>query len=167
MVMLNVRGTFWCILGIIFVLSIASTALGQQSDSTLTQSQADKIIEKMNELEKNMLKGMHDLELKMRDHVDKKFGELDDKFDELDKRVDRIDLKVNILIGLLTIIGGPILLQILNHAVRNRLNRQNSANTVSRVDSKITSDVATENRDESDEDIRRRYLSDNPPSDPA
>lgn len=128
--MLNVRGTFWCIIGILFVLSIASTALGQQSDSALSQSQADKIIEKMNELEKNMLKGMHDLELKMRDHVDKKFGELDDKFDELDKRVDRIGLKVNILIGvfgvIITLVVIPILVPVLKQVVLNRLNRRDN-----------------------------------------
>ena len=56
---------------------MGSTALGQQSDSALSQSQSDKIIEKIDQLEKNMLKGIHELELKMRDHVDKKFGELD------------------------------------------------------------------------------------------
>ena len=39
---------------------------------------------------------MHELELKMINHVDKKFGELDTKFDELDKKVALVDLKANI-----------------------------------------------------------------------
>ncbi|MDE0313809.1 MAG: hypothetical protein OXM61_02820 [Candidatus Poribacteria bacterium] len=164
--MLNVRGKFCCIIGILFVLSIAPTALGQQSDSALTQSQFEKILEKIEESEKETRAYIDQKFDKLDTKIDEKFGELDKKIDgleakfhELDKRVNRIDLKVNILIGILTIIGGPILVQILNHAVRNRLNSQNK--------DKIVAEVAAENRDESDEDIRRRNLRDRDPSEAA
>ena len=94
---LNNRQSFISIFGFFFVLFVASTALGQQPDSALPQSQADKIIEKIDQLEKNMLKGMHELELKMRDHVDKKFGELDKKIGELETKFHDLDKKVAVL----------------------------------------------------------------------
>ncbi|MDE0482880.1 MAG: hypothetical protein OXI67_09900 [Candidatus Poribacteria bacterium] len=128
------------------MLSIASTALGQQSDSALTQSQADKIIEKMNELEKNMLKGMHDLELKMRDHVDKKFGELDDKFDELDKDVAVLKSDVSklfmFLIGIAVAVFGHLLIFIGSTFYSNW---RNKANLVPKVAAEIATKNATEN----------------------
>ena len=129
MIMLNVRGTFWCIFGILFVFSITSAALAQQEqqpDTALSQSQFMQIIDRIDKVEENM-----------RDHVDKKFGELDKKIDdleakfhELDKKLALVDLKANILIGvfgvIITLVVIPILVPVLKQVVLNRLNRRNN-----------------------------------------
>ena len=84
--MLNVRATLWGIFGILFILSIPFTAFAQQeqqSDAALSQSQFEKILDKIDESEDEM-----------RSHVDKKFDELDEKFDELDEKFDELDEKV-------------------------------------------------------------------------
>ena len=160
MTMLNARGTLWCILGMLFVFSItaAFAQQEQQSDSALSQSQADKIIEKIDELEKNMLKGMHELELKMRDHVDTKFKELDNKFNKLDKEVAVLRSDVNNLFWVLTVIGVPAFLYFLNllwSKFKLWLNKD-----------KEVSKVSLENRNESDENFIQDKLKSNRTSGP-
>ena len=145
--MSNIRATLRSIFGILFILSITFTAYAQQEQqpAALSQSQFEKILEKIEESEDEM-----------RTHVDKKFnelgekfGELDEKFDELDKQVAVLNTKVNILIaiivGIFTLIVAPILVLML----RDRLNQRNSV------------EIAAESREESDEDIGRGNLTDN------
>lgn len=143
-VMLNVRAMFWSVFGILFILLTTFTAYGkqeQESDAALSQSQFEKILEKIEESEDEM-----------RAHVDKKFSELDGKFDELDdksgeldKQVAVLNTKVNILIaiivGIFTLVVAPILVLML----RDRLNQRNIA----------------ESREELDEEAVRRNPIDN------
>ena len=144
--MSNIRATFWSIFGILFIFSITFTAYAQQEQqpAALSQSQFEKILEKIDESEDEM-----------RTHVDKKFGELDDKFDELDKQVAVLNTKVNILIaiivGIFTLIVAPILVLML----RDRFNQRNSI------------EITAENREEPDEGSIQRILRDNRPSEPV
>ena len=180
MVMLNVRGTLWCILGILFVILITSAAFAQQEqqpDSALTQSQADKIIEKINELETNMLKGMHELETNMRDHVDKKIAEVNTNITELKEDVANIKGQLTIIKWGITVFGAPLLIGIVVIIVQNHFSRKNNAKIVSEdaaeatseVTSEPTSEVASENRlDPSvflrQDDFRDKTQSDSPSS---
>ena len=145
--MSNIRATLWRIFGILFIFSITFTAFAQQeqqSDAALSQSQFEKILDKIDESED-----------KMRTHVDKKFGELDEKFDELDKQVAVLNTKVNILIaiivGIFTLIVAPILVLML----RDHLNQRNSV------------EIAAESKEESAENVIRRNLTDNQQSEAA
>ena len=156
--MLSVRTTLWRILGILFIFSITFTAFAQQeqqSDAALSQSQFEKILEKIDESED-----------KMRAHVDKRFGELDtkidkldEKFDELDKQVAVLNTKVNILIaiivGIFTLVVAPVLVLMLV----DRLKQRNSA--------KSASEVAPENKQEPDADGIEINVVDNRPSEIA
>ena len=131
----NIQATLRSIFGILFIFSITFTAYAQQEQQpvALSQSQFEKILEKIEESEDEM-----------RSHVDKKFGELDDKFDELDKQVAVLNTKVNILIaiivGIFTLVVAPILVLML----RDRLNQQNSV------------EIATESKEEADKDSKQR-----------
>ena len=163
--MLNARAALWRILEILFIFSITFTAFAQQeqqSGAALSQSQFERILEKIDESED-----------KMRAHVDKKFGELDEKFDEkfdgldqkfdkldekfdeLDKQVAVLNAKVNILIaiiaGIFTLVVAPVLVLMLVA----RLKQRNSA--------KSASEVAPENKEEPDADGIGRNLIDNRP----
>ena len=144
--MSNIRATLWRIFGILFILSITFTAYAQQEQqpAALSQSQFEKILDKIDESED-----------KMRTHVDKKFGELDEKFDELDKQVAVLNTKVNILIaiivGIFTLIVAPILVLML----RDHLNQRNSV------------EIAAESKEESAENVIRRNLTDNQQSEAA
>ena len=150
--MLNVRATLWSIFGILFILSIPFAAFAQQeqqSDAALSQSQFEKILDKIDESEDEM-----------RSHVDKKFDELDEKFDELDEKVAEIktdvavlNARLNLLQWVIAIIGAPFLISIIVLFVQMRLNQRNSA--------EIASEVSTESKEKSDEDIRRGNLIDN------
>ena len=151
--MSNIRATLRSIFGILFILSITFTAYAQQEQqpAALSQSQFEKILEKIEKSEDEM-----------RTHVDKKFnelgekfGKLDEKFDELDKQVAVLNTKVNILIaiivGIFTLIVAPILVLML----RDRLNQRNSV------------EIAAESREESDENVIRRNLTDDQQSQAA
>ena len=150
--MLNVRATLWGIFGILFILSIPFTAFAQQeqqSDAALSQSQFEKILDKIDESEDEM-----------RSHVDKKFDELDEKFDELDEKVAEIktdvavlNARLNLLQWVIAIIGAPFLISIIVLFVQMRLNQRNSAERVS--------EVSAESKEKSDEDVIRRNLIDN------
>ena len=154
--MLDNRRTFSIIFGILFVLCMASTALAQQEqqpDSALSESQVIKIIE-----------AIHESENRMREYVDKKFGELDKKIDGLDDRFDELSEDVAFINGQLTIIkwgitifGAPLLVGLIIYFVQNRKQKAN-------VTADVAAKVAAENRDESDEDFIQRSLRDNQPS---
>ena len=150
--MLNGQTTLWSIFGILFIFSIAFTAFAQQeqqSDAALSQSQFERILDKIDESEDEMRK-----------HVDKKFDELDEKFDELDGKVADIktdvavlNAKVNLLQWVIAIIGAPFLISIIVLFVQIRLNQRNRT--------EIVPEVPAESREESDEDIRQRNPIDN------
>ncbi|MXZ02098.1 hypothetical protein F4Y93_16180 [Candidatus Poribacteria bacterium] len=153
--MLNIQATLWRIFGILFIFSITFTTYAQQEQqpAALSQSQFEKILEKIEESEDEM-----------RTHVDKKFGELDKKFDEkfdkLDEKVDEIktdvavlNARVNLLQWIVAIIGAPFLISIIVLFVQIRLNQQNSAERAP--------EVPAESREESAENVIRRNLTDN------
>ena len=122
--MLNVRATLSSIFGILFIFSIAFTAFAQQEQqpgAALSQSQFERILEKIDESEDEM-----------RAHVDKKFSELDEKFDKLDEKVDEIktdaavlNARLNLLQWVIAIIGAPFLISVVVLLVQMRLNQQN------------------------------------------
>ena len=164
--MLNVQATFWIIFGILFIFFITFSAFAQQaqqSDAALSQSQFERLLEKIEESED-----------RMRAHVDKKFSELDKKFDEkfdkLDEKFDELDKKFNQLSadvafinGQLTIIkwsiaifGAPLLVGLIIYYLQNR---KKIANTTANVVTKI----AAEGKEGSDEDGIGRNLIDNRP----
>ena len=160
MIMLNGRATLRSIFGILFILSITFTAFAQQEQqpTTLSQSQFEKILDKIDESEDEMRKHVDkkfDELNKKFDELDEKFDKLDEKFDELDKQVAVLNTKVNILIaiivGIFTLVVAPILVLML----RDHLSQRNSV------------EIAVENREESDEGIRQRILRDNRPSEPV
>jgi len=161
MMMLNVRATLRSIFGILFILSITFTAYAQQEQqpAALSQSQFEKILEKIEESED-----------KMRTHVDKKFNELDKKFDakfdKLDEKVDEIktdvavlNARVNLLQWMIAIIGAPFLISIIVLFVQIRLNQQNSTERAP--------EIADERKEKPDEDIKRKNFIDNQQSEAA
>ena len=161
--MLNVRGTFGSIFGILFIFSITFTAFAQQkqqSDAALPQSQFEKILEKIDESEDEMRKHVDRKFSELDEKFDKKFGELDGKFDKLDEKVNEIktdvavlNARLNLLQWVIAIIGAPFLISVVVLLVQMRLNQQNNAKRVL--------EVAPENKEESDADINRRNLIDN------
>ena len=155
--MLNVRTTLWLIFGILFIFSISFTAFAQQEQqagTALSQSQFEKLLEKIEESED-----------KMRSHVDKKFDELDEKFDEkfgkLDEKFDKLSTDVAFINGQLTIIkwsitifGAPLLIGLIIYYLQNRKSKINTTTDVA-------TKVPTESREESDENNRQRNSIDN------
>lgn len=132
--MLNGRAMLWSIFGILFIFSITFTAFAQQeqqSGAALSQSQFERILEKIEESEDEM-----------RAHVDKKFGELDDKFnkkfDALGEKVAEIqtdvavlNARVNLLQWVIVIIGAPFLISIIVLFVQMRLHQRDSTEIAS------------------------------------
>ena len=165
MIMLDARRT---LLGIFGILFIVSAALAQQDDSALTQSQFEKILEKIDESEKETLKGMHELETKMREHVDSKIAVVNTNITELKEDVANIKGQLTIIKWGITVFGAPLLVGIVVIIVQNYLSRKNDGKIVSeaaaeadsKVDSKPTSEVATENREESEEGLTLKHLMD-------
>ena len=155
--MSNIRATFWSIFGILFIFSITFTAFAQQEQqpAALSQSQFEKILEKIDESEDEMRTHVDKKFDELDKKFDEKFGKLDDKFDELDKQVAGLNTKVNILIaiivGIFTLIVAPILVLML----RDRFNQRNSI------------EIAAESREEPDEGSIQRILRDNRPSEPV
>ena len=158
MMMVNMRGILWGVFGILFMLSIASTALGQQSDSALTQSQFMQIIDRIDKAEESM-----------RDHVDKKFGELDTKIDDLNTKFHELDKKVavlrsdvdklfTIIIGIALAVGAHLLIFIGSHIYSYW---RNKANLVP----KVAAEVVTERQRESDTSLGKASSIDTTQSD--
>ena len=149
--MSNIRATLRSIFGILFILSITFAAYAQQEQqpAALSQSQFEKILEKIEESEDEM-----------RAHVNKKFDELDKKFDELDGKVAEIktdvavlNARVNLLQWVIAIIGAPFLISIIVLFVQIRVNQRNNA--------EIVAEVASKSREVSDEDSQQRNSIDN------
>lgn len=149
--MLNTRRTLIKVFGILFIFFVPSATIAQQTDT-------DKIIKAIHELETNMLKAMHELEtkfgdqmheleLKMRDHVDTKFGELDTKFNKLNKEVAVLKSDFNKLFWFLTAIGAPVFVHFLILIL--------SKVPFWRNNDKVVSEVASENKSDA-----KDYLSD-------
>ena len=155
--MSNIWATFWSIFGILFIFSITFTAYAQQEQqpAALSQSQFEKILEKIDESEDEMRTHVDKKFDELDKKFDEKFGELDEKFGELDKQVAVLNTKVNILIaiivGIFTLVVAPILVLMF----RDRLNQRNSV------------EIAAEGREESDENVIRRNLKDNQQSQAA
>ena len=161
--MLNVRTTLWRIFGILFIFSISFTAFAQQAQqagAALSQSQFERILEKIEESEDEMRKHVDkrfdELDKKFDekfDKLDKKFDELDGKFNELDKQVavlnTNVDILIAIIVGIFTLVVAPILVIMLV----DRLKQRNSA--------KRAAEVPAESREVSDEDSRQRNSIDN------
>ena len=114
--MSNIQATLRSIFGILFIFSLTFTAFAQQEQqpAALSQSQFEKILEKIEESEDEM-----------RTHVDKKFGELNKKFDELDGKVAEIKTDVAVLNAtlnrIIAIIGATFLISITVLFVQIRL----------------------------------------------
>ena len=155
--MSNIRATLRSIFGILFILSITFTAYAQQEQqpAALSQSQFEKILEKIEESEDEMRTHVDKKFDELDKKFDEKFGKLDEKFDELDKQVAVLNTKVNILIaiivGIFTLIVAPILVLMF----RDRLNQRNSV------------EIGAESREESAEGIMQGILRDNRPSEPV
>ena len=166
--MLNARGMLCCIFGILFIFSIVSAAFAQQDNSALSQSQFEKILEKIDESEKETLKGMHELETKMRDHVDKKIAEVNTNITELKEDVANIKGQLTIIKWGITVFGAPLLVGIVVIIVQNYLSRKNDGKIASEAAaeavSKVASKATTENREEPDEDLTLKHLMDSKPS---
>jgi len=160
--MLNGRAMLWSIFGILFIFSITSTAFAQQeqqSGAALSQSQFERILEKIEESEDEM-----------RAHVDKKFGELDEKFnkkfDALDEKVAEIktdvavlNARLNLLQWVIAIIGAPFLISIIVLFVQIRLSQRNNVER--------TSEVPAKSKEESDAGVIGRNLIDDQQSEAA
>ena len=158
--MLNARATLWRIFGILFIFFIAFTAFAQeeqQSEAVLSQSQFEKILEKIEESEDEMRKHVDEKFRKLDEKFDEKFEKFDKKFDRLDQKVDEIktdvavlNARLNLLQWVIAIIGAPFLISIIVLFVQIRLNQQNSAERAP--------EVAPKSKEESDEDIGRGNL---------
>ena len=158
--MLNGWTTLWSIFRILFIFLIPFTAFAQQeqqSGAALSQSQFERILEKIEESEDEMRKHVDEKFGKLDEKFDEKFEKFDEKFDRLDQKVDEIktdvavlNARVNLLQWVIAIIGAPFLISIIVLFVHIRLNQRNSA--------EIAPAVAPKNKEESDGDIGRGNL---------
>ena len=126
MMMMNMRGTLWCIFGILFIFTITSAAFAQQEQQPDTvpadsQVKQDPLTE-----------------------INKTLKELNNNYHKLDIQVRDLNTKVTFLLWAFGLFFTVIVLPVIVKYWRNTLGKQNSANTGSRVDSKTTPDVATE-----------------------
>ena len=114
--MLNVRTTLWRIFGILFIFPISFTAFAQQEQQAgvaLSQSQFEKLLDKIDESEDEMRKHVDKRFDELDKKFDEKFDELDGKFNELDKQVavlnTKVDILIAIIVGIFTFVVAPIL----------------------------------------------------------
>ena len=116
------------ILGLFFALFMVSTAVGQQPDSALSQSQFMQIIDRIDKVEE-----------RMRKHVDEKFDKLNTKIDDLDTKFHELDKKVAVLrsdvdklfaiiIGIAAAVGVHLLIFIGSHIYTYKAIHINSKN---------------------------------------
>ena len=139
--MLNGRGM---LLGVMCVLFVVSAAFGQQQqsdtkaeDSALSESQAITII-----------KEIHALEIKMRDHIDDKFTKLDDKFTKLDKKVavlNNAKWYIAIIIAPISVYYSILLVQMIRKWNSDRKIRSSSKDTPPPVESDVDTDDFLDN----------------------
>ena len=135
--MLNQRAPLLCIFGIFFVFflySIGFAQSGQGSDSALSGSQYNDLIKEIHQLDKNLTKNISELEIKMRDHVDKKISEVNDDMEEIQKDIAFMKGMFNTIGGFTKIFGGPLLIGIAIGMILNHLqNRRNKTKTDTQV----------------------------------
>ena len=119
--MFNTGRTLWRIFVFLFVLSITSSVLAQspKSNSSLSESDIIKIIDRIHESEKTMIKEMKTLETTMRNYTDTKFEKLDTKLNTINTELNTITTEMAVinanigsLILFVTIFGAPVLVSI-------------------------------------------------------
>ena len=115
--MINKRIILYQTFGVFFILFITSVAWGQQesqSESVLSESETIKIIREIHQLEKNMLEKMHDLDLKMRKHIDDNIGSVNEKIAVMNRELGSLKATTKIIMWILGIIAIPTALYILS-----------------------------------------------------
>lgn len=114
MAMVNTGGTLWRIFIFLFVLSITSIVLAQspKSDSSLSESDIIKIIDRIHESEKTMINEMKTLETTMRNYTDTKFEKLDAKLNTINTEMAVLNANIGSLKWFITILGAPVLVAI-------------------------------------------------------
>ncbi|MDE0316622.1 MAG: hypothetical protein OXM61_17185 [Candidatus Poribacteria bacterium] len=123
--MMNVRINISGIMGMLFIFSLTSTGLAQesqQSDSSLSES--DTVM---------LIKEIHNLDTK-----------LTGNFHTLDKNLGILNLKTNFLLGILTVIAVPIVVSFLSTYLQNRLSNRNNAQLVSEITSRVIAQISAE-----------------------
>lgn len=159
--MFNQRRTILCIIAIFFIINTCSVGIaqsGQKSDSALSGSQYNDLIElihqldknmtkNISELDKNMTKNMGELENRMRDHVDDRISALRTDINNVRQDVAFINGQLSIIKWALTIIGGPLLVVIIGVIVNNYFQNRRNKNSVTAQSS------GKENTDQTDTDI--------------
>ena len=119
--MFNTGRTLWRIFVFLFVLSITSSVLAQspKSNSSLSESDIIKIIDRIHESEKTMIKEVKGLETTMRNYTDTKFEKLDTKLNTINTELNTITTEMAVinanigsLILFVTIFGAPVLVSI-------------------------------------------------------
>lgn len=114
--MLNMRVLLSQVIGVLTVFSITSVALGQQDQqagSVLSESDTIKIIREIHQIEKNMIKQMHDLDLKMRDHVDNKISSVNEKITNMNRELGSLKSTAKYTFWISSAIGVPVILYFL------------------------------------------------------
>ncbi len=161
---LNARKMTYGIFFILLISSITVTSFAQQeqqSDSALSRSQFMQIIDRIDKSEENM-----------RNHFDKKFGELDKKIDDLETKFHELDKKVavlrsdvdklfTIIIAVAVAVGAHLLIFIGSHIYTYW---RNKTNVDANVSSQLATKVASEGRNNTKAEIIRRHLRDKEPS---
>ncbi len=155
---LNAWKMLYVIFFILLIFSITVPTLAQQeqqSDSVLSQSQFMQIIDRIDKSEDNM-----------RNHIDKKFGELDKKIDDLETKFHELDKKVAVLrsdvdklfttiIAIAVAVGAHLLIFIGSHIYTYWRNKTN-----------VLSNVVSNNQLEQDVILRQAYYKDKTQMDP-
>lgn len=149
---LNARKVTYGVFFIFLISSITVTSFAQQeqqSDSALSQSQFMQIIDRIDKSEE-----------KLRDHIDKKFGELDKKIDDLETKFHELDKKVavlrsdvdklfTIIIPIAVAVGAHLLILIGSHIYTYWRNKTN-----------VLTNVVSNNQLEQDAILRQAYFKD-------
>ena len=112
--MFNTGGTLWRIFVFLFVLSITSSVLAQspKSNSSLSESDIIKIIDRIHGSEKTMIKEVKGLETTMRNYTDMKFEKLDTKLNTITTEMAVINANIGSLKWFITIFCAPVLVAI-------------------------------------------------------
>ena len=112
--MFNTGRTLWRIFVFLFVLSITSSVLAQspKSNSSLSESDIIKIIDRIHESEKTMIKEVKGLETTMRNYTDTKFEKLDTKLNTINTEIAVLNANIGSLKLFVTIFGAPVLVAI-------------------------------------------------------
>ena len=113
--MFNTGGTLWRIFIFLFVLSITSSVLAQSpksNNSSLLESDIIKIIDRIHESEKTMIKEMKTLETTMRNYTDTKFEKLDTKLNTINTEIAVLNANIGSLKWFITIFCAPVLVAI-------------------------------------------------------